>query len=237
MKDLFGKAMLDFILDNKPENIITETSISEPDDMEIEYMFRKFNDMPFIEQKALQLSRGSVLDVGCGAGSHALYLQDHSDLEVIAIDNSENAIKTCKLRGVKNAIVAEFFTYEPKMKFDTILLLMNGTGICGKINRLHLFLQKLKLLLTHSGQILIDSTDISYMYDNDLNGNIILPFRMEYFGELEFSLTYKNEKEYPFDWLYLDFETLKNHCDKNGLSCKKIVQGEQSEYLAQIVLK
>ncbi len=236
MKDLFGKAMLDFYTNNNFENIITETSISEPDEMEIDYMFRNFADMPSIEQRALSLCCGNVLDVGCGAGSHALYLQNNKKLNITAIDFSENAIKTCKLRSLQNAHVANFFTFQSDTKFDTILLLMNGTGICGKLCNLPNFLQKLKSLLAVDGQILIDSTDISYMYDIDKNGAIILPFKMEYLGELEFFLNYKNEKEFPFYWLYLDFETLKTACKLHGFSCELVLEGDNSTYLAKIKL-
>jgi 2-polyprenyl-3-methyl-5-hydroxy-6-metoxy-1,4-benzoquinol methylase len=90
MKDLFGKAILDYQTNNSPEDLITETSISEADEMSVAYLFRDFKDMPKLEQKALQLAKGKVLDVGCGAGSHALYLQEKG-LDVTAIDISENA--------------------------------------------------------------------------------------------------------------------------------------------------
>ena len=102
MLDLFGKAILDFQTKNNPENIITQTSISDSDEMNVEYLFRDFNKMPLLEQKALQLANGKVLDVGCGAGSHSLYLSKTKKLEVLSIDISKNAIKTCELRGLKN---------------------------------------------------------------------------------------------------------------------------------------
>ena len=72
MKDLFGKAILDFQTNNSPENLITETSISDKDEMSVAYLFRNFEEMPKIEQLALQLCKGKILDIGCGAGSHSL---------------------------------------------------------------------------------------------------------------------------------------------------------------------
>ena len=99
MKDLFGTAILDYQTNNSPEAIITETTISDADAMEVSYLFRSFNEMPKLEQKALQLAKGRILDVGCGAGSHSLYLEEKG-LEVTAIDISENAIKACRLRGL-----------------------------------------------------------------------------------------------------------------------------------------
>ena len=128
MKDLFGKAMFDFQTNNSPEDIITETTISEEDEMSVDYLFRSYNEMPKLEQKALQLANGKILDVGCGAGSHSLSLQNDRNLDVTSIDISEKAIETCKLRGVKNAKVQNILDFEEE-KFDTIILLMNGVGI------------------------------------------------------------------------------------------------------------
>ena len=237
MKDLFGRAMLDYFYGQYPVKIVTETSISDADEMDIEYMFRDYIQMPIIEQNALGLCKGNVLDVGCGAGSHSLFLQNQKNLKVTAIDFSVNAIKTCKLRGVQHASVSDFFEFSSDEKFDTILLLMNGTGICGKIAKINLFLQKLKFLLSKNGQVLIDSTDIRYMFDRDANNNIIYPFEMEYFGELQFFLSYNNDNEVPFDWLYLDFEILKVSAAANGFYCEKIIEGDNFEYLARLSLK
>lgn len=73
MKDLFGQAILDYQTGNAPEDIITETSISEEDELSVAYLFRDYQQMPAIEKKALALAKGKVLDLGCGAGSHGLY--------------------------------------------------------------------------------------------------------------------------------------------------------------------
>jgi cyclopropane fatty-acyl-phospholipid synthase-like methyltransferase len=159
MKDLFGKAILDYQTNNSPEDLITETSISEADEMSVAYLFRDYKDMPKLEQKALQLAKGKVLDVGCGAGSHSLYLQNELNFDVTSIDISANAIEACELRGLKKAKVQDIMQLEGE-KFDTILLLMNGAGMCGRLKNIPNFLQKLKSLLTDTGQILVDSSDI-----------------------------------------------------------------------------
>lgn len=233
MKDLFGKAIFDFHTHNSPENIITETSISEEDEMSVAYLFRNYNEMPKIEQKALQLAKGKILDVGCGAGSHALSLQNERNLEVTAIDISEKAIETCLLRGIKNAKVENILDFEGE-KFDTILLLMNGTGIFGKLKNCKQYLTKLKSLLNPGGQILIDSSDIIYMFDEDEDGGKWIPSENDYYGELTFNISYKNEKEEPFDWLYLDYNTLQNAAISNGLNCEIILEGENYDYLARL---
>src|SRR6478609_5258925 len=223
MKDLFGKAILDYQTNNQPENLITETSISEEDEMDISYLFRDYNDMPKIEQKALQLAKGKILDIGCGAGSHSLTLQNDRNLDVTSIDISENAIQTCKLRGLKKAKVQNIMTLENE-KFDTIILLMNGTGIFRTLKETPLYLQKLKKLLNQDGQILIDSSDIIYMFDNDEDGGKWISSN-GYYGELTFTISYKNEKEDPFPWLYLDYNTLQNAAYANGLKCELILEG------------
>lgn len=233
MKDLFGKAMYDFQTNNSPEDIITETSISEEDEMSVDYLFRSYNEMPKLEQKALQLATGKTLDVGCGAGSHSLSLQNDRNLEVTSIDISEKAIATCELRGVKNAKVQNILDFEGE-KFDTIILLMNGVGIFGKLDNCNKYLSKLKSLLNPGGQILLDSSDIIYMFDEDEDGGKWIPSSNDYYGELVFNISYKGEKEEPFDWLYLDYNTLQNAAIANGLKCELILEGEHYDYLAKL---
>lgn len=233
MKDLFGKAIYDFQTNNSPENIITETSISEEDEMSVAYLFRSYNEMPKIEQKALQLASGEILDVGCGAGSHSLSLQNDRNLNVISIDISEKAIETCKLRGLKNVKVQNILDFKDE-KFDTIILLMNGAGIFGKLENCNQYLSKLKSLLNPGGQILLDSSDIIYMFDEDEDGGKWIPSNNDYYGELIFNISYKGEKEEPFNWLYLDYNTLQNAAVANGLKCELILEGEHYDYLAKL---
>lgn len=232
MKDLFGKAILDFQTNNSPEDLITETSISEADEMSVAYLFRSYAEMPKLEQKALQLAKGKILDVGCGAGSHSLTLQNDRNLEVTSIDISPNAIQACALRGLKNAKVQDIMTLENE-KFDTILLLMNGTGIFGTLKETPNYLQKLKSLLNPNGQILIDSSDIIYMFDDDEDGGKWIPGK-GYYGELTFTVSYKNETENTFPWLYLDYNTFQNAAFANGLQCELILEGEHFDYLARL---
>jgi len=236
MKDLFGKAILDFQTNNSPEDLITETTISEEDEMSVAYLFRDFFGMPKLEQQALLLSKGKVLDVGCGAGSHSLYLQKEKNLKVTAIDISNNAVEACQLRGISDVLKIDILEFNSIEKFDTILLLMNGTGIFGKLEHVAKYLQKLKSLLAENGQILIDSSDIIYMFDEDEDGGKWITGNA-YYGELEFTISYKGEKEAPFPWLYMDYNTLQNAADANGLQCKLILEGEHYDYLARLTYK
>lgn len=233
MKDLFGKAILDYQTNNTPEDLITETTISEEDEMSVAYLFRGFDEMPKIEQKALLLAKGKVLDVGCGAGSHSLYLQNERGLDVTAIDISANAVKACELRGLKKAKVQDVMTIENET-YDTILLLMNGAGMCGRLKKIGKFLLQLKSLLNENGQILVDSSDIIYMFDEDEDGGKWISTEMDYYGEVIFNIQYKGEKENPFDWMYIDYNTLQNAAVSNGFKCELVLEGEHYDYLAKI---
>jgi len=237
MKDLFGKAILDFQTNNSTEDLITETTISEEDEMSVAYLFRDFSGMPKLEQQALLLSKGKVLDVGCGAGSHSLFLQNEKSLGVTAIDISNNAVEACQLRGISNVLKVAILEFNSIEKFDTILLLMNGTGIFGKLENVAKYFQKLKSLLAENGQILIDSSDIIYMFDEedseDSEGGKWIP-GAAYYGELEFTISYKGEKEAPFPWLYMDYTTLQNAAAANGLKCELVIEGDHFDYLAKL---
>ncbi len=230
MKDLFGKALLDYQNGNYTEDIITSTSISEDDILPLPYLFRPFSEMPKLEQKALKLTKGKTLDVGCGSGSHSLYLQN-KEFEVKAIDVSEGAIEVAKQRGVKHVEVLNVLNETET--FDTILLLMNGTGIFQEIDKVATYLTHLKSLLNPSGQILIDSSDINYMYEDE-DGGVWHDANNSYYGELDYFLSYKGEKEIPMKWLYLDFNTLLTACTSVGLKCELIFEGEHFDYLARL---
>ena len=234
MKDLFGQAILDYQTENNPENLYTETSISEMDVMPIDYLFRAFDEMPEIEQYALKQAKGNCLDVGAGAGSHSLYLQEKG-LTVDAIDISPKAIEACKLRGVENAECVNILELDAAKKYDTILLLMNGTGIFQNLLLIGVYLEKLKSLLSEKGQILIDGTDIIYMFDDDDDGGKWIPGDKNYYGEVDFIVHYKGMTDDAIEWLYLDFDTLKNACEHHGLVCKRI-RKEEDSYLAKITL-
>jgi SAM-dependent methyltransferase len=233
MLDLFGQAILDFYTQNNPQPLYTETSISEVDEMDVAYLFRTFKNMPKLEQKALQLAHGRVLDIGAGAGCHAVYLQQKG-FEVTALDHSAQAIETCRLQNINHYIQSSLLEFQPETQYDTLLLLMNGTGIFGRLNQTALYLQKLKSLLNPGGQILIDSSDLIYMFDEDDDGGRWIPDH-GYYGELEFTLTYKGQKE-QFPWLYLDYNTLQNAALANGLQCELIIEGKNYDYLARLTV-
>ncbi|TDI81929.1 MAG: methyltransferase domain-containing protein [Bacteroidetes bacterium] len=231
MQDIFGKALLDYYHGNYSEHIITETNISEEDELSLPYLFRNYAEMPAMEQKALDLSKGKVLDVGCGAGSHSLYLQK-KEIDITAIDISEGAVKVTQLRGVKDVRNSNVLDICGE-KFDTILLLMNGTGIFEKVASVSKYLQHLKTLLTTNGQIFIDSSDLKYMYDKSDEGGIWVPSN-RYYGELDFKLKYKGEESESFPILYMDEALFERSCVENKMTFELITRGDHFDYLVRL---
>ena len=233
MKDILGTALLDYYHGNYTEDIITETNISEEDVLALPYLFRSYSEMPLIEQKALEFSKGRILDVGCGSGSHSLYLEEKG-LDVTAIDTSKGAIQVCNLRGVSEVRHIDLLQLKNE-KFDTILLLMNGSGIFQKLEFVDIYLQHLRSLLTPTGQLLIDSSDLRYMYDVNEDGSIWIQGD-SYYGELDFKIKYKGVESDSFNWLYLDENIFESACISNGLKFKVIARGENYDYLARIIV-
>lgn len=229
--DIYGKALLDFQKGNFTEDIKTYSTIGGEDVYPLHYLFRSFNEMPLIEQKSLELACGEILDIGCGSGSHSLYLQEQNK-NFTAIDVSKGAVKTCKLRGIKNVFKQDIWSLKNK-KFDTILLLMNGAGMCGTLAKLTNFLEHLSSLLKENGQILLDSTDVKYLYENE-NGDFEFDFTKKYYGETTFIMEYKNVRGKAFDWLYVDYNTLKKNANSLNLKCDCIVKDDSDGYLAKI---
>ena len=230
MSDLLGKALYNYYKKiNKP--LVTWTSYTEKDTLECEYFFRKYKDMPKIEQKALDLAKGKILDVGSGAGCHSLYLQNIKNYSVTSIDISKKSIEVSKLLGLKNTINQSFFDHN-NCKYDSILFLMNGAGICGTLDRLKLLLNHSSKLLNNDGQILIDSSDLIYLFDKDSDGGIWVRGD-KYYGELNYSISYENKIE-KFPWLYVDYNKLEEIALKANLNCEKIINGENYDYLAKL---
>jgi SAM-dependent methyltransferase len=233
-KDIFGKAIKDFYNKKYTEDIIVQANDFDDDHIPIPYLFRTYTKMPRIEQKALDLSYGKVLDVGCGAGSHSLFLQNEQKLNVTAIDISEGAIEICKKRGVQHTMVQDIYDHS-SATYDTILFLMNGSGIIGTMDHIDRFFTYIKTILAPTGQILMDSSDISYLFQDDDEG-FWVDVSTKYYGEMQYRLKYKKQESKWFDWLYIDYNTLQNAANANGLLSELIVEGENNDYLARFTI-
>lgn len=234
--DLYGKALLDYYQGNYTEDITVLSPIMEDDVLPLPYLFRSFDDMPLLEQKALQLAYGKVLDIGAGAGSHAVYLENKG-LNITTIDQSPGAISVLKQRlKSQHATVIQENIWEHTGTYDTILLLMNGTGIFERLEQVAARLRHLKKMLEPNGQILIDSSDLKFLYEDQDDGGMWVDASKSYYGEVSFSLRYKGKESTVFDWLYMDVDLLKSYAQQAGFQIEVIQQGTHYDYLARLFL-
>jgi len=225
--DVFGNALTDFYLHGEADTLWLHNSYSDVEEMPVDIFFRTEDEMPPLEHYALSRCYGDALDVGAGVGSHALILQELGH-KVTAIDISASAVTIMQQRGVKNAVAQDFFATTEK--YDTLLFLMNGIGITGTLPGFVDFLQKAKNLIHPDGQLLFDSSDISYLYE-DLEKP-----ENQYFGEVNFRYEYKGQKGNWFNWLYLDQETLAHIAHQNGWNAEVIFEDGEDQYLARLKL-
>ena len=231
--DPMGRAIADYCKNKKADRLRVFSPMFEEDEIPLTILFRSYESMPKIERKALDMAKGRVLDVGAGAGCHSLILQERG-LDVTAIDISPLSVETMKERGIKKVLEQNFFTLEGQ--FDTILMLMNGIGIVGTLERLPEFFNRLDKILAPGGQVLCDSSDLSYVFEDE-EGMIDIPNEMNYYGEHSFRMQYKDTIGEPFDWLYIDADTLKEKARRNGYVVEVVAEGEHYDYLARITKK
>lgn len=233
-KDPMGKAIFDYYHTRKAGKLRVLSSMFYEDEIPVPTLFRTFDEMPLQEQKAIELCRGRVLDVGAGSGCHSIVLKDRG-LDVTAIDISELSVEVMKERGL-DARNINFFDETFAERFDTILLAMNGIGIVGKTERLPDFFRSIKRLLAQDGQVLLDSSDIRYVFMDD-DGVMDIDLAAGYYGEIDYKMRYKNITGEPFEWLYIDFDTLSMYAEEHGFKCEKCIDGEHYDYLARIIAK
>lgn len=226
--DVFGEALHDFYTDQFTQKLILHTSYGEPEEMPLDIFFREEEEMPEVELEALSCCYGKVLDIGSGVGSHALVLQD-LDLDVTALEISPVAADIMKQRGVNKIINQDIFSYSGDT-YDTLLLLMNGIGLVGDIAGLRKFLQQAKTLLQPNGQLLFDSSDIAYLYED------ALPEADKYYGEIAYQYEYKGKKGDWFNWLYIDQDTLAEVAGEEGWLTVIQYEQENDQYLARLFL-
>ena len=229
-KDPMGSAIADYFAKGKSAKLRVLSSQFEEDEIPTEQLFRTYDEMPELEQEALQLAKGKILDCGAGSGCHALALQEMGK-DVEAIDISPLSVEVMKKRGVKEAYCVNLFDENYLQKFDTILMLMNGSGIIGKLENMGAFFTKMKQLLNPGGCIYMDSSDLRYLFEDE-DGSFLIDLAGGYYGEIDFRMQYKQIKGEPFDWLYVDFQTLSYYANENGFKAEMVKEGEHYDYLA-----
>ena len=215
-KDPMGAAISDYFNHHSADRLRVFSSQFEEDEIPVKELFRSIQSMPVLERTALQMATGRILDVGAGSGCHALALQEMGK-EVCAIDISPLSNET--------------FTET----FDTVLMLMNGSGIIGTLNNMPAFFQQMKRILRPGGCILMDSSDLRYLFEEE-DGSMLIDLAGDYYGEVDFQMQYKDVKGDTFDWLYIDFQTLSLYASECGFKAELIKEGKHYDYLAKLSL-
>ena len=230
--DAMGNAIADYARTGKAAKLIMTSTMLDDDEMPVEVLFRTFDEMPAIEQEALRLAQGKILDVGAGSGCHALALQEMGK-DVCAIDISLLSVDVMRERGVRNARAINLFDERLCDRFDTIILLMNGAGMVQRLENMPDFFMRMRQLLAPGGKILMDSSDLMFLYENE-DGSYDIDLNGNYYGQMDFAMQYKDIKGEPFDWIYIDFDTLSVHAKANGFTCRLVKEGEHYDYLAEL---
>ena len=229
-KDPMGAAIADYFTKGRAAKLRVFSSQFDEDEIPAEQLFRTFDEMPVLEQEALRRATGKILDCGAGSGCHALALQDMGK-QVEAIDISPLSVETMQKRGVRQAYCVNLFDEHYLQKFDTILMLMNGSGIIGKLENMSTFFAKMKQLLNPGGCIYMDSSDLRYLFEDE-DGSFLIDLAGGYYGEIDFRMQYKQVKGDTFDWLYIDFQTLSYYASEYGFLAELVKEGEHYDYLA-----
>lgn len=224
--DVFGRVLKDHFLGRQKGKLWLHNSYGQPEDMPVDVFFRSETDLTELEQIALKLCTGKTLDIGAGVGSHALLLQAKG-IDVTAIERSASACDIMKKRGVKKVDNQNVFNYDAE-QFDTLLMMMNGIGLCEDIKGLHYFLEYIKKLLLPGGQVIFDSSDIAYLYEPS---DFLV---RNYYGEISYQYEYQKIKGKWFKWLYIDFLKLEKIAEQHGWSSELIFEDDTDQYLVQL---
>lgn len=231
-KDPMGTAIAEYHRTGRAGTLRVFSSQFDEDEIPVEQLFRTLDEMPAIEQRALAMARGKVLDVGAGSGCHALALQEMGKV-VTAIDISELSVEVMRQRGVEDARAIDLYDEHFVERYDTILLLMNGSGIIGNIVGIERFFYRMKQLLRPGGCIYMDSSDLKYLFEEE-DGSYLIDVAGDYYGMVDFRMQYKQVKGEAFDWLYIDFDTLAYYAEQYGFCAELVCQGEHYDYLASL---
>ncbi len=236
-KDPMGSAIADYYYHHSSARLRVFSSLFDEDEMPVPYLFRSFDEMPPLEQRALMSCQGRVLDVGAASGCHSVALRERQyPCPVTCLELSQRSCEVMKARGLEHVLCMDFFADEEIGEFDTILFLMNGTSIIGKLARMPQFFKRLDQLLAPNGQVLLDSSDLIYLYDNG-DGSYDIDNPNDYYGEVDYRMQYKNIRGERFDCLYLDYHTLHEYALQNGYTCEMVQEGNHYDYLAKLTRK
>ncbi len=199
------------------------------------FFFRGPEEWSQVERMALDLCAGRILDVGAGAGRHAVELKE-CGFDVQAIDVCPEAVEVLHGRGI-DARLGDVFAQEVPGPFDTLLLMMNGFGLVGRLEGIPAFFIRAGELLAEGGQILLDSTDLRLTEPSRPSNLNRLRRRLvegRYWGEARQEVVYVGEWGEPLEWLYVDATTLALYARRHGFRCEVLHRLEDGNFLARL---
>ena len=231
MPDPFETAFYDYLNGDTSSEVLVHCNKGDDEIIPISYFFRGFSEMPELEQKALSLCSGKVLDIGAGSGSHSLYLKEQG-VDITSLDIKPGFVDVMRKRGLSKVLESDIFDYKGE-GYDTLLMLMNGIGFTKNFIGLIKFLEQAKEMLVSGGQLLLDSSDLLYLY-KDEDGGYTIKLNDNYYGEVEYIIEHKGIKGEPFNWLYIDFDNLAMLAEQVGFKCERLFEDDHFNYLARL---
>lgn len=229
----YGKSLLAFLEGDTSAHVVVRRDDDAESILPAAWFFRDTRTFTTVEQKALALCKGRVLDIGCGAGALALELQQRSH-RLTAIDVSADAVTVALRRGVADVICGDIFSYDGG-PFDTLLMLGHGLGMVETTDGLRRFLLHAGELLATDGQLLVDSMDARVTQDqNNLAYQDANRAAGRYFGEIRMRFEYEERGGPWCGWLHIDADTLTEYAGAAGWRCGIIHHDPNGDYLARL---
>lgn len=229
----YGLALLDYFNGDHSATQIFHRDDDRDFEVPMSLFFRDSAGFSRIEQAAIELCAGRVLDIGAGTGRHSLVLQEKG-LHVVALDVSPQAIEIMKKRGVRDVYQGDIFEFN-QGKYDTLLLLLHGIGMVGDLDGLRRFLHHAHTLVAPGGILVFDSLDVRCTDDPiHLSYHERNRRRNKYIGEIRFQIEYKGKRGHLFSWLQVDPDTLKEVSVVEGWTAEIVCQEPSGDYLARL---
>lgn len=237
-QDAFGHLLFEYYkgdIDSRLPGILERYDGFVTDTGSTKAYFSGYKQWPLIERKAIRLARGKVLDIGCGAGRHCLYLQNKG-LEVTGIDNSPLTIEVCRQRGVKNAVLLAASDVNPTLGiFDTVLMLGHNFGLFGSFKSARRILAKLNKITSGHARIIATTNDVYQTEDPDhLSYHEYNRNHGRMGGQLKTRVRYKKYSTPWFDYLMVSKEEMESILDGTGWKTGRYIDAGDSHYAAII---